>query len=154
MNDGISYIFLDNNGPEGQILSVSTNHGSSSPVSYTVNETVTIKFSVDLSHDFDQYFGKAYFLRVYNERGSSLYSASFSNTDYWSGAVTISNSLTFNSALITIVLFYTYSPEFLLKCNSYYRFISSLIPYSSIIQDLVYLNINYYGELFMCLDYY
>ena len=145
--------FLDN-GAESQVLSVSTNHGSSSPVLYTVNETVTINFAVDLSHDFDQYFGKTYSLRVYNERGSYLYAAYFSNTDYWSGDFTISSSLTFNSALIKIVIFYTYSPEFQSKCISYYNIIRQLISYTSIIQDQVYLKINYYGESHTCLDYY
>ena len=48
-------------------------------------------------------------LRVYNGRGFTLYRASFSNTDYLSGAFTMSNSLTLNSALIKIVLFSTYS---------------------------------------------
>ena len=128
------------------MFSVSTNHGSSSPVLYTVNETVTINFAVDLSHDFDQYFGKAYFLRVYNERGSSLYSTSISNTDYWSGAFTMSNSLTLNSALIKIVLFSTYSSEFQSNCKSYYSFIRPLLSYSSVIQDQYFLQINYYGE--------
>ena len=138
---------LDNNGPENKLLSVSTNHGSSSPVLYTVNETVTVNFAVDLSHDFDQYFGKAYFLRVYNERGSALYRASISNTNYWSGAFPMSNSLTLNSALIKIVLFSTYSSEFRSNCESYYNFISPLLSFSSIIQDQHFLQINYYGEL-------
>ena len=145
--------FLDNSA-ESQTLSVSTNHGSSSPVLYTVNETVTINLAVDLSHDFDQYFGKSYYLHVYNGRWYTLYSASISNTDYWTGAFTIRYRRTFNSALIKIVLFHTYSPEFLFKCISYYNIIGPLISYTSIIQDQVYLKINYYGESHICLDYY
>ena len=129
------------------MLSVSTNHGSSSPVLCTVNETVTVNFAVDLSHDFNQFFGKAYYLRVYSERGSTLYSASFSNTDYWSGAFTMSNSLTFNSDLIKTILFSTYSSQFQSKCKSYYDFIRPLLSYSSIIKDQHFLQIKYYSEL-------
>ena len=129
---------------EHQLLSVSTNHGSSSPVLYTVNETITINFAVDLSRDFDQYFGKAHFLRVYNESGS-VYSVTISKTDYWSGTFTMSKSHTINSGLIKIVLFYAYSSEFRSKCVSYYNLISPLIS-SSIIRDKIFLKINYYGE--------
>ena len=100
---------------------------------------------MNLSHHFYQYFGKAYFLHVYNERGS-VYSATISKTDHWSGTFTISNSHIFKSGLIKVVLFHTYSSEFLFKCESYFIFIGLLISFSSIIEDQVFLEINYYGE--------
>ena len=125
---------------------MSTNLGSSSPILYTVNESVTLNVAVDLSHS-DQYFGKTYYLAVY-EREYRLYWTSFSNTNYWSRAITISNTPTFRTVVLTIVLFSYYSTEFRTKCETYYRFIQPLMSYSSrLIKERKVLQINYYGEL-------
>ena len=124
---------------------MSTNHGSSSQILYTVNETVTINFAVDLLQDFDQYFGKAYFLNVFDGR-SPIYSAYSSKTDYWSSNFKISTP-TFRTVLLTIILFSSYSSEFQSNCEPYYTLIRPLLRRIIIEQNV--LQVNYYGELIM-----
>ena len=116
---------------------MSTNHGSSNPVLYTVNESVIINFVVDLTHDFD----KEYYLYIF-EGTSYKYFTTVSNTDYWSGTFKMSTP-TFTTVLLTIILYF-YSTEFESNCESYY-FVQQLLSYS-LIKERKMLQVNYYGK--------
>ena len=133
---------------EHELLSVTSSlAGSSNIAMYTMNETITITMTVDLSRETSIYFKDRYFLTIYDNKGFQIYAMIFStlNRGYWTGRHTIAtSSLSFNAGTYTIILYSLYPEEFRVNCSNYNNLMRQLSY--SIIRDQKSIKLQYYGR--------
>ena len=130
-----------------QVLSITTNKGTSNVVQFTFNEEVYLTVSVDLSSFSGTYFGKEFILYIYNNRQSSISSRYIYNGPHWSTTLQISRGYYSDAGIYEIILYDRYSQEFRRECQSYYNFmINSPFSISQIFLEKQHLKLLYYGK--------
>ncbi len=130
-----------------QILSVTSNlkiHPAKY-ITFSSNDIVNISMLVDLTDLTNEYF-RHFIVGVYDDGNKQLYYRTVTSK-YWTLTVSIARGQQTDTGLYNIVLFNTYSQEFISNCLSYYNFLRSS-PYSmsKIIRDQLYIYLQYYGE--------
>ncbi len=130
-----------------QLLSVTSNlkiHPDKY-ITFSSNDVVNISMLVDLTDLTNEYF-RQFIVGVYDDGNKLLYYPTVTSK-YWTLTVSIARGQQTDTGLYNIVLFTTYSQEFISNCLSYYNFIrSSPFLLSRIIRDQIYVHLQYYGE--------
>ena len=130
-----------------QVLSITTNKGTSNVIQFTFNEEVYLTVSVDLSSFSGTYFGKEFILYIYNNRQSIISSRYIYNGPHWSTTFQISRGYYSDAGIYEIILYDRYSQKFRRECRSYYNFmINSPFSIYQIIHEKQHLKLLYYGK--------
>ena len=130
-----------------QLLSVNSNLKiyRDKYITFSSKDIVNISMLVDLTNVTNEYF-RQFYIVIYNDENSLLYYRTVTSK-YWTLTVSIARGQQTDTGLYNIVLFNTYSQEFISNCLSYYNFIrSSPFLLSRIIRDQIYVYLQYYGE--------
>ncbi len=116
-------------------LSVSANFESEANIYYTANERVSLKVTVDLSRESNQYFKNEYIVYIYNNRHSRFYTQSLlGDAAVWTDTVELTEGSSADAGMYEVWLILRYSSDFRSNCSSYYDLITNpplyIIQYS------------------------